>query len=347
MYFFSNRLWGEKTARFSCFLFVSSLVFVYLSRTPMYDWPTAIFYFSYCGFYILYCQDSNKKRYFALAIMSIVLASLSRFSISLGLAGIHLILVNWISKRRFSRWIADGLILIVFVFFGNLPWILGQITTHGNVFWDTFLYDNIGRYIREPGNARLHRDYYGFLIYTLIGVLPHTFGVIASFFQKDFFKRLRSPLDLSLLAAYLPGLVIFSFSGHVKLARYIAYVFPPLLMHLGYHWITHDLFQPKWRMLCGRATLGTLGGLIAIFALLIWQFPNEVRESWLLAGGIIGLLLSLLYLSWYGIRFQYDAISKNGHIWIWGYAVIYILFFSILSIEYQRASFLTSVRDSI
>ncbi len=346
IYFFGKKIWDEKTGRLAAFLLSTSLVFVYLSRTPMYDWAAAIFYFAFCGFYYVYLRDRNVS-YLGLAMLGGAIASLSRFSISLGLAGIFLISVNLIFRRSILLMMRDLILLACAGLVINLPWLMGQYSVHGLPFLNEFLYDNIGRFVREPGNAPIRRDYYAFVIYALVGILPHTFCLIATVFQKGFFARFKqnSPY-LTMLAAFLPCLIIFSFSGHVKLARYIAFVFPPLILLLAHQMRYYDLTNEAWRKRCGKMILYTGVGLAAILAMLIVQFPNEVKEAWLLAAGIIILLFGLLFFSYRAIQ-KHDLLIRAPETFLWPYATIYILFFSILAYEYQTASFLTSVRDTI
>ena len=98
-YFFTEKLSKSKElANITTFLITTALAPVYLARTPMYDWPAAVFYFMFCGFYLLYIKE-NKLKYLMTALIAVGIGSLARFSICMGLSGIFMILVNLISRR--------------------------------------------------------------------------------------------------------------------------------------------------------------------------------------------------------------------------------------------------------
>lgn len=337
----------------------SSLVWIYLSRTPMYDWPAAIGFFGFTVFW-LYHHHTGKQRWMALALAHLGIASLSRFSIALGLGCFFIGFATLIATlpktggktigktllTAFSQMVLHGRLAVVAVILFNLPWLIGQTLTHGKEFLDIFLYDNIGRYIREPGNAPVYRDYYGFVLYALIAVFPYTFYLLATVFQKNLFLRLyKDKNQLFLLAMFLPCLVIFSFSGHVKLGRYIAYVFPGLLAWIAYN-LEIDLPNVDFRRRCLRMIGVTAGMFTAVYALLIFQFPTEVSQSMAFVLAVIGLTLGLLGIQFYALKYRWETLF-NSPLMLGLSAIPYLIFFSVLSLEYQHAPFLTHVRDLI
>ena len=65
VYYFSERFWKNKNmSALATFVFVTSLGVIYFSRTPMYDWPAAVFYFIFSGFYYLYLKEQKNKYLF-------------------------------------------------------------------------------------------------------------------------------------------------------------------------------------------------------------------------------------------------------------------------------------------
>jgi 4-amino-4-deoxy-L-arabinose transferase-like glycosyltransferase len=190
VYFISKKLWkNRELAILAVYLFVTNIAFVYFTRTPMYDWPATIFYFAFCCFYYLFVLE-KKWKYFCLALMFIGIGSLSRFSISLGLSGIFMILVSLIYKRSIILIIRDGLIITGAIFLFNLPWLWSQAQEYGVNFIKTFINDNTGRYIKSTRpDSYYHKDFYGLPLYVLIGFLPHTFYAVATLFNFVFFFR--------------------------------------------------------------------------------------------------------------------------------------------------------------
>lgn len=355
IYFFAHKLWNTPAlSRLAAFIFSTSLVYVYLSRTPMYDWPAAVFYFGFCGFFSLYLLES-RPTYLYLAWVQVGISSLSRFSISIGLSlffiGIAFLLFFKAKKLPFKSLLLKvslhSLCVILVCFLVNLPWLWGHYTTLGPAFIHDFLYDNMGRYIKEPGDSVIHRDYYGFLAYTLIGVLPYTMGLLAALFQKSVWIRLRQNLPSQLLcAAFVPCLLFFSFSGHVKLARYIAYVFPPLLLLFSYH-LFFELKNPKFIQLAKRMTWGLCGILFCLLLSQAYQFNQEASESLPLVGGCVGLLFGLIALAYRALLIKTDTVLSRPETLLWPFAAIFMVFFSILTYESLHASFLLSIRQDL
>jgi hypothetical protein len=353
MYYFCMKIWNkEKIANLATFLFATSLSFIYLSRTPLYDWPATIMYFAFGGFYYLYIRE-KKLRYFMIALMAIGVGSLSRFMICMGLAGIFMIIVRLIHMKSIKDVIKfiiiDGFAIVGVVVLFNFPWLHGQIKTHGNIFLKTFAYDNTTRYIKSARpDAYFRKDFYGFPIYVLVGMLPHTFCVIASFFKKGIINRIKGDkVQQVLLAGFLPCLILFSLSGHTKLARYIAYVFPFLTMLLGYYMYQFDLEDIKYRIRCSKMTGYTAVVVAIILAFYAVKFSQEAQEGLLMTIGLIVLIFSLLFLSFYSVRYKFETLRENPMKFLWAYGALYMAFFTILTYESLHAPFLLKIREDV
>ena len=314
----------------------------------MYDWPATILYFSFCGFYMLYLKETKQSQ-LLIALLSIGIGSMSRFSICLGLAGFFIILSNLIQKRSFFLMIRDGILLMTSVSLFNIPWLLLQLKTDGAHFIKTFLYDNTGRYIKSTRpDSKIRKDFYGFSIYILLGLLPYTFAFIGSFFQKGIIKRFKENKNyLFMLSGFLPCFLLFSFSGHTKLARYIAYVFPFILVLLADMMTRFDLAKESYRKKCGKMTLFTIIILTLLLVQQTFQFKEEVGQSLLFVAGVIFMLFSLLWLAYYTVTKKYTLLKNNPEKLIWANTLIYVIFFSILTIESLQADFLLWVRNGI
>jgi 4-amino-4-deoxy-L-arabinose transferase-like glycosyltransferase len=349
VYSFCDYFWrGSGISNIAAFLYVTSLAPIYLSRTPMYDWPAAIFYFGFSFFYLIYAKE-EKLRYLIYALLFIGVGSLSRFSISLGLAGFYIIGIRLFVFKNYKRLIFDGLCIIFSVFLFNIHWFLGQYSTQGDSFLNTFIYDNTGRYIKSTRpDAYIRKDYYGFLLYTLLGLLPFTFCYILSFFKKDFFKKLNADsYALALFIGFFPCLLFFSFSGHTKLARYIAYVFPFIIALGAYFLVKFDLNNHDYRKKCG-ITLKWVSAFL--FLLLIQQsiyFYTEAVTSISFVLSIFILFFGLIYYSYYVLVKKYQKFLECPHSFLFVFGLLYGSFFTFLTFQMHRAPFLIEVRNGI
>ena len=318
----------------------------------MYDFTAAIFYFLYAGFYLLYILE-NKRKYLVFSLIMIGLSSLSRFSISMGLAGIYMMLTSFTYKRSPGKIIRDGIFITLSVVLFNLPWLIGQTITHGSsFFWgnkDNFIYDNFGRYLKEPWEeSKVYRDYYSFFVYTLVGMLPHMFILIATFFHKNVVLKVKEDRILRvLLAGFVPCLLIFSFSGHVKLVRYIAYVFPFIAMFLGYNMYRFNLADNAWRKRSGRIALGTMIFIGLWLAIIIFQFSSQSKEGWLLVLGIIFLLFFTTFVMYRTIKRDPKMLLECPQKLLIPIGIAYLILFSILTYESFHVSFLVEIREGI
>jgi len=346
VYFFSSKIWNDdRVGQLSAFFYVTSIAPVYLSRTPMYDWPAAVLYTAFCGFYYLACRDKNKT-YFALALGAIAVASLSRFSIALGLAGFFIIGTQWVMNRSIKNIIRDGFLLTLSIIAINAPWFLGQMHADGNHFLHTFLYDNTGRFVKSTRpHAHFNADFYGFPLYVLVGMLPFTFCLIGSFFKKNIIERFKQDKRyIILLCAFLPCLVLFSISGHTKLARYISYVFPFMMMLLAAFMVHFDLSDPTYRRKAGTLIKWTAGLLSLLLVQQAVYFFDETKQSMSFVVATVVMLLSLLGAAFYCVTKKADTMINASYKLLPIFGGIYGLYFTFLTYEMYHVPFLIEVR---
>lgn len=349
VYRLSKFLFNDETsAGIAVFIHSTIIASIYLTRTPMYDWPATAAYLGFVYGYSKYIKH-NTVSDLILSLVCIGIGSLSRFSICLGLAGIYVILSNLISKRSLWLLIRDGVLVGLAIGIANSYWLVQQMHVQGDSFLKTFVYDNTGRYVKSTRpNATFKADFYAFPLIVLVGFLPYTFALIASFFQKGVVQRIRSNVSYQLvLATFLPCLFLFTFSGHTKLARYIAYVFPFISILLADFLVRFDLKRSEFRKKCARF-IGATAVLVSLLLLQqAIQFFKEVKESWLFTGAIIVFIYGLLYLGYVLLCKRYNEWMKAPERFLIGFGLVYIVFFSVLSFEYTRAPFLESVRVGI
>ncbi len=348
MYFFSYRFW--KDAHISClavFLQSICLAYIYLSRTPMYDLSAAIFYFGFVGFYVLHLREKHLK-YLLLAIIFAAIGSLSRFSIVLGLSGIFMIISGIIYHQKWWKIIVHlGFLVSCSVLF-CMPWLIGQSAVHGQNFLQIFLIDNISRFIKEPDiTAKTYRDFYTFPLYAFLGLLPFSSLASATFFRKGIIQRLRNnKIYLVIFAAFIPCLVLFSLSGHVKLGRYIAYVFLPMILFLAHSFYTIDLEDNQWKKITSRINLATLLFLGIGFIALIVNFNQQAHEGLLFSVALIALIFTSVFCMNWVVQHRVKWLKQASIPLLGLFCALYIGFYTVTTYESYHSTFLSSIRIS-
>ncbi len=348
-YFFSYKFWQNKSLSIlNSVLISSSLVFVYLARTPMYDWVSAILFFGFGGFYYLYLTE-KKTTYFYIALLFISLATMCRFSITLGLGFIFCFLANIILERRSYLLIFRDLFLVSFIpILLNLPWLIVQTKIYSTVFLNSFIYDNIGRFfIDTPAGKKPQYDFYSFSLYLIGGIWPYTFLFFITFFRKGIIKEIfKDKKSLILLSGFLPGLIVLSLSGHTKLLRYISFVFPFFIMFFGFYLSKLNFSQNLLKRI-NQIFLSIFTLLIIVLLALIMTFTKEAKESLIFTLSIITLLFYLQFLILIIINFKFCEFIKNAGKFYIFFSIGYLVFFSILSWQAEKLSFLISVHQII
>ncbi len=337
----------ERVGKVAAFLATSSIATVYLSHTPMYDWPAAVFYLGFCTFYTRYLfKEKPSDLLIGLGLLGI--GSLSRFSITLGLAGCYVLVSNLIVRRSFLLLVRDGIAVILAGLALNFPWLMGQAKAHGAVFLDTFVFDNVLRFIKDAPDAVPQRDYYGFVLYALLGVFPYTAQLVLQVFSKGFIAEFRSKKAYQLLTAmWLPCLIVFSLSGHIKLGRYIAPVFLPLLVLMAYHLVTVSSQNEVFIRRSRKASLILLTVMTIILAILTVQFWKEASQSFAFVAAVICLILGTLAAAHYTLVRRLDEFIRTPERFLPLMTGVYMAFFTFLAYAAYTAPFLNAVRVGI
>ena len=349
LYFFSFQLWKDKrVSHLSCVIFLTSLAPVYFSKTPMYDWPATIFLF---GFFVFYSLSILKNRidYYFLSYIFLAVASLSRFSICLGLAGIFVVGCHFIFKRSFLYLIRDGSFVVISILLTYLPWLIGQVSIEGSHFISDFLVDNFRRYFKSNRvNATFRFDFYGLPLYVFIGLLPYSFMATISFFNKSFFQRLKTDQTYQLLClGFLPALTLFSFSGHTKLARYIAYVFPCIILLFSHSLIYVDLNKKTFKKACQRWAVIFMALLSLLLIQQGFQFSTHSQDAFYFILNCIFLLFSLLGLLLFFITKKTHYFYEKPMTILCSLGFIYFIFFLVLVLITPETPFLNEVKQDL
>lgn len=345
LYFAALRLMGSKLiARLGALVYVGTFVINYLSRTPMYDWPVAVCYFIFAVFYMLHMQE-NKKRFLIIALIAITVGSLGRFSISIVAAGIFMSTVQLFWFRKPYQLLSHLFLMMGIIIASNLPWFIGQVNIEGKGFIKDFFIDNVVRFARSNRPNDTYRfDFYGFPLYTLVALIPFTPVLLLRLFSKKWWKQMLSqPKRGWLLLGSIPLLILFSFSGHTKLLRYISYIFPFLVLAIGL--ILSKGFSARDLKILKRIyfTFSVLVSLIFLQQSI--QFIVESIEAPLFIASFVLSIFLLLIYTYYLCLHKYHSLLKKPEHYVWPYFLIYLLFFAVVAYEATHVSFLNLVQQ--
>ena len=334
---------SKETALLSSVFATTNIVFVYLSRTPMYEMAATLGFFLFCISYYVYLEKKDKSLVAGMAL-GIFIGCMSRLIIVFGLIGCFIAIIQWIRKKSIASWIwacaYQGTLILGFSLLLYSPWLLVQHQQFPQYFLDEFIYDNLLRFLGDEKGS--HYDFYGFPLSAIVGLLPFTPFILAGL-SKQYLGKLKSePLTQFLLATAVPCLVIFSLSGHTKLLRYITYIFPGFIclsavLYTRFHTDSDYIKRCKTFFVAFIALITTL---LAIYAI---QFIQEAQDSVLFTASLIILMEGLIISAFYFLILKKEQFLKNHWPFLTLCAILYISFFSALSIEYKNAKFLIKV----
>lgn len=334
----------------------TNFMMVYLSRTPMYDLPAAFGFTLFCYAYAVYLTFGHRK-WLAVALLGLGLGSLSRFIIVIALSCFFVLIMQFLNRQpgagnrwalsAHSGWIRTTVVHVCFIFgtafLISVPWLWVQHAHHEG-FLAFFIYDNFFRFLGDEKGVS--RDYYGFLLITFIGLIPMTPVLVAGLSKSMWEKWGKSPIAHVALAASVPCLLFFSFSGHTKLVRYIAYIFPSLLLLSGHIYVT-CISDPVYRKRMAYWYYGLLTVVSTILAVYALQFSQEAQQSVLFVVASIVLLLGLVGSGLVFLVYRYASFMQQPFRYVAVCAVFYLFFFTVLVMEYTTVPFLFQVRDMI
>ena len=214
---------------------------------------------------------------------------------------------------------------------------------HDPTFLPQFLNDNLLRFFRDhPGDVSRH-DYYGFLLYALISLFPWTPLFLAGI-SRSFFKDHSSTLEKVLIVSILPCLIIFSLSGHTKLARYIAYIYPGLCALTAIIYLKNK-DNVRYFIRLNYWYYAFFALLTLLLSVQVFTFTSESSDNPGFVFAVIALLLSLFISAFLWTRkFKENPISQKRLIVA---TIFYTLFFSYVSFITPSTPFLNHVKTMI
>ena len=153
-----------------------------------------------------------------------------------GLSGFFVILSifssSGISIKNILQIIKIGIIMAVAAGIAYTPWVITQHDLYPYTFMEQFQIDNFFRFFKDQPHDEARYDFYGFILYAIVGALPFT-PILFSHIKRCNAHVVSQPMVRQILWTTLPCLLIFSLSGHTKLLRYIAYAFPGLILYVS------------------------------------------------------------------------------------------------------------------
>ena len=343
----AREVMGSKAlAEMASFMYVTTLVVVYLSRTPMYDWPVAICVFCFATAYMIYVKE-KKLKWFILALFFIAIGSLGRFSISIVASMLFMggIQVLWLRQwRAWAFQIASVLAVIILV---NVPWMIGQVGVEGTVFLKEFFIDNVVRYARSNRPNDTYRfDFYALPISVVLGLIPYAPVLLLKIVSKSWWKKMLSERETGwLLVGSIPILVLFSASGHTKILRYVSYVFPFLILAMSY-----VLYQDLEKKELKRLKQIFIGFFVVVVLVLIQQaiqFMTESLESPLFVFSLASALLALLSLGYWIVLYKLEHFQKRPSVFLAPFVIVYLLLISVVTYEATHAYFIHKVQKDM
>ena len=335
----------------------TNFMLVYLSRTPMYDLPAAFGFTLFCYAYAVYLTYKQPK-WLALALLGLGFGSLSRFIIVIGLSCFFVLIMQFLHRQPHktgSAWalsahlgwmrttLLHGCLIFGTALLLSAPWLWIQHAHHEG-FLKFFIYDNFLRFLGDEKGVS--RDYYGFLLITFIGLIPTTPILVSGLSKSMWQKWGKAPIAHVALAASVPCLLFFSFSGHTKLVRYIAYIFPSLLLLSG-HIYTTCISDPVYRKRMAYWYYGLLSVVGIVLAIYAVQFNQEAQQSALFVGSAIVFLLGLISSALFFLVYRYTLFLQKPFRYVAVSAFFYLFFFTVLAMVYTEVPFLFQVRDMI
>lgn len=280
-YHLARRLFNPLTALLSSLILLTSAQFFYQARCPLMDIPFTFFLLLALDLFWVF-WEKDQSWYFYGAAAAVGLAALTKGIVAIVLWALFLLVwLAWTgqwARPKLRKRIFLGLLLsLAFI----LPWFLIEYFDKGQAFINEFLRSNLTRFFHPVDYAAPEKptapqfDFYMYTAYLFFSFLPWS-GFLAplaygSLKKTPAERKEKDPRLIFLLSWTLMVLVFFSFSGHLKIIRYILPLFPTLAILTAWY-----ILEIKKTRLAGWLTLFLSLPLAGTaFFLLNGSFPQE------------------------------------------------------------------------
>ena len=338
--YFHNRKTGIYSAAVLAFCVFHFLV----GRLNLLDMPLAFFVSTATWFGYRYFADTGKNK---CLIYGFYIACALSF-LTKGLIGIIFpgaIIVFWLLFMRRWRDLLQlispvGILLFLLV---SIPWIILVQKAQSDFLYFFFIHEHFVRYATKVHSR--YQPFYFFIPIVIAGVIPWL-GYIPQAL-KAFKTRMTDYLtkDEMVFLFTWSGLIFFFFSiSSSKLVPYIAPLFPPLAVMLGYMFCKYDelAIDAETKSFCRDCLPQILQSLLLLIgiAIAVIREKDNIRSDsflfWVIPPIILILLLAFLpnYLR-----------GRYGKGWFVTIATLSFLF--MLSLIYPASIFLTPYKTAI
>jgi hypothetical protein len=231
IYFFTKKLYEEKTAIFASFFMVSALQIGLIAKAAIADSLLNMF-IAFSMFSLYFYIKEHKKTYLYLTFAFIAGGFLTKGPVAVLVPLATFFIYSLIKKdfKFFLKTIFNPIGIVIFLAIA-LPWYIAEYIAQGEKFIEGFfLKHNLSRF--ETSFEKHKGSIFYYIPVILIGLLPWT-SLLIKYFTK-IKSYLKSKDDFLLFGTiwFLFVFIFFSLSG-TKLPHYVIYGYTPLFIFMA------------------------------------------------------------------------------------------------------------------
>ncbi|MBI3595701.1 MAG: glycosyltransferase family 39 protein [Nitrospirae bacterium] len=311
---------GPRAGLLAMLILASSLEMVVISHAALTDMLLVFFVTATLASFYMLCKTER-----AIWVIGVYLAAslavLTKGPVGLVLPGltIFLFIVTAGSRNKLFRDIRPGWGILIFCAVA-LPWYTAMFRLHGADFWKSFfLHHNIERFTSVIGGHAGAPFYY--LGVMAIGFFPWVAflpaSVVSIFSGSTLSERWKNfrpfpvdhPFEWFLLLWVAVVFIFFTLAG-TKLPSYIAPAFPALAIWVACYLDRRMDAASSTARFEDRFTIGLMGGLTVIAAVLILSFPQGIEWARVKYGALAPFLAQPIELN--GVLIVMAAVPLIG-----------------------------------
>jgi len=231
VYFFTKKLYDEKSAIFAAFFMVTALQIGLIAKAAIADSLLNMFIaFSMFSLFLYIKEKKEKYLLFSFAFIGFGFLTKGPVAVLVPLATYFLYTLVKKDMKTFFRDVLNIKGIVIFLIIA-LPWYIAEYMAQGQKFIDGFfLKHNLHRF--ESSMEKHRGSLFYFIPVLLIGLLPWTSLLIK--YLTGLKEKLKQKDDFFLFGSiwFLFVFLFFSFSG-TKLPHYVIYGYTPLFIFMG------------------------------------------------------------------------------------------------------------------
>jgi len=348
IYKFGTEIKDRHYGFLSATVLLTSFAFFYQARSPMLD-MMLLFFVTLTQYYLYKYIKTLRAEYFYKTAVAAGLTFLTKGLLGLLIPAATFFFYLIINKKNplkeHPEFLKRCLIALLIISAIISIWLVPQFAAHGKEFGTLMYRENIvrffkpidasGSYTETPEHAQ--RDYYSYLIYLLFFFLPWSPFIIPAFikmYKSNYFGNKPFYLQMAIWSFFT--FILFSFSGHYKIPRYILPLYPALALIVGrfLREILETKLTENLRLIRRTFAFVSIVILLVIFYLLINIFPGNVDQYKLpLALFMVSYLLVILSGYYYVLK---EKINLLISVLFYGSALSYLLLIAVMNISLTR-----------